>query len=211
MSAESSVPADGLILAAIDRAYRHRRGPVDGVSRWDVVEHLGAGRRTKTARWVTRRLEEFTQNGVLERGKRHGIAFWRLTERGRRMLSAGDAGELPESPQHRRWRETHGDAAGQLERGRQALDRALGEAAGLLGAEPVASSDDWLLAGVRLYSACRRLAAATHCQYEWQEPDDAHADIDTGAAVPGRLVASQDEVGRIRALRVERRWLPHDE
>jgi hypothetical protein len=210
MSAHSSVPSDGLILAAIDRAYRHRRGSVQGVSRWEVVEHLGAGKRTKTTRWVTRRLEEFTRDGVLEPGKKHGIVFWHLTARGRRMLRANDPGELPESPQHRRWREQHEVAPRHVRRSRHALVEALSEASGLLDAEPVASSDDWLLAGVRLYEACRLLAVATHCLHEWQEPDDSQADIDTGAAAPGRLAARQDELGRIRALRVERRWLSSD-
>ncbi len=118
MSAASSVPNDGLILAAIDRAHRHQRGPVDGVSRWDVVEHLGARRRSKTTRVVTRKLQEFTEERVLERHKQHGMLFWRLTALGRRLVSADAAAELPESPQHRRWREQHQAAPRHLEQGR---------------------------------------------------------------------------------------------
>ncbi len=80
----------------------------------------------------------------------------------------------------------------------------------MLDAEPVASSDAWLLADIRLSAVCRLLAAATYCLYEWQEPGDAHADIDTGAAAPGRLDASDDELASIRVRRIERRWLPHN-
>jgi hypothetical protein len=211
MSAESGVPGDGLILAAIDRAERHRQLPGKGVPRWEVLAHLAIGTRTHAARTVTRRLDALTEDGLLERLKRHGILFWLLTGRGRRqMLKANAAGELPESPQHRRWRETHDAAPGQLEQGRHALETALSETSALLKADAVASSDQWLLAAVRLYAACRLLAAATHCQYEWQEPDDSHADTDTRTATAEALNASPEELRAIRALRSERRKLPHD-
>jgi hypothetical protein len=139
---QSSVPSDGLILAAIDRAYRHRQTSTPGVPRWEVLEHLGIGKRTHAARTVTRRVDALTNDHLLERHKRNGILFWLLTGRGRRqMLKANAAGELPEPPQHRRWRETLDSARGQLDQGRHTLETALGETSALLKTEPAASSD----------------------------------------------------------------------
>jgi len=54
----------------------------------------------------------------------------------------------------------------------------------LLDADPPADSDAWFQLGESLRPACRRLGSAVHCLWEWQEPDDAHADIDVNA-LPG--------------------------
>jgi hypothetical protein len=205
----TNVPGDALILAAVDRARRHRHRPAAAVSRWAILEHLALAKRTKAAREVRSRLEELTRAGLLEQRREHGIVVWALTPRGGRELRADATSELPEAPQHRRWREQHEAASQHLDHGRRALERALSETSALLDAEPVASSDAWLLAAIRLYAACRLLAAATYCQHEWPEPDDAHADIDTGAPSPGPVDASPAELATLHVLRVERRR-PHN-
>jgi len=208
-SERSSGPAaeDAAILAALDRACRHRPGRA--ASRWQLLEHLAVGKRTRRAQHVTVRLRELTRGGLLEQRREHNVPVWRLTRDGRRRLrqTAGRV-ELPESPQHRRWRERHGQAPGELEEGARALRDAIREASALLDQQPpAAGSDAWLLAGIRLDAACRRLACASHCLYEWREPGDARADIDTGTA-SGVLVASDEEQRTLRARRLGRRTPP---
>ncbi len=208
MSASPKIPDDGLILAAIDRAYRHLPRLSSGVSRWEVLEHLDVAKRTNAARAVKERLDALTEDGVLVRTKEHSNLLWRLTSRGRRQRQKADAlGELPESPQHRRWRQAREVASVHFGRGLDALGEAIIEASELRMAEPPASSDAWLLAGLRLRSACRLLAKATYCRCEWPEPDDARADIDRDAE-PALPLASEDELRSIRTERIGRRS-PH--
>jgi hypothetical protein len=90
---------------------------------------------------------------------------------------ARDIGALPESPQHRAWREARAIAGERIDDFRQELQAALGEAAGLLDAHETANSDTWQAIGERLVHACRRMESASYCLLEWQEPDDAHGDI----------------------------------
>jgi hypothetical protein len=69
-------------------------------------------------------------------------------------------------------------AAHEIERFRAGLAVRVTRAALLLDAEPPPHSDAWLELAEELQRACRRLASASHCLYEWAEPDDARADID---------------------------------
>jgi hypothetical protein len=206
MSKSPKVPSDGLILAAVDRACRHSPRPPLGATRWEVLEHLGVAKRTRAARVVRERLEALADAGVLERGKAHSNLLWRLSGRGERRVRAVDAfGELPESPQHRRWRDAREAAPGHLERGLAALGGAIGEASKLREAKRPVGSDAWLLAGLRLCSACRLLAKATHCLYEWPEPDDAQVDVDDRDAEPASLLASEEELRSVCRMRRDRR------
>ena len=205
MSAESGVPGDGLILAAIDRADRHRQLPGKGVPRWEVLEHLAMGTRTHAARTVTRRLDALTEDGLLERHKRHGILFWLLTGRGRRqMLKANAAGELPESPQHRRWREAQTAAGLEVEQFRRELDAALAEGSSLLAAEQCVDSDAWFRLGEHLRCLSRRVGSAAHCLREWPEPSDEHRD-EGELFGPGDEHLSKRELTHVRYLRKGRR------
>jgi hypothetical protein len=79
------------------------------------------------------------------------------------------------------------------------LRHELDEAGVLLNRHRHVSSDAWFAIGGRLARASTLLGTATHCLYEWEEPDDARADIDSGEN-PGdeRLVKSE---------RDRRRWL----
>jgi hypothetical protein len=60
---------------------------------------------------------------------------------------------------------------------REALRTSMAEVGALLDAEQT-SSDAWFEFGNRLSAECRRLGSATHCLFEWAEPDDARADVD---------------------------------
>jgi hypothetical protein len=204
MSAAQEIPSEQLVLAAIDRADRHRRRPAEGVSRWEVLEHLAVGRRAKAARVVKARLDALTDSDVLAREKRHGTFLWRLTATGRRRLEHAHPTVLPESPQHRRWREARDRAPSEARQGREQLSDALREARKLLDQEQAASSDAWFLASIRLAEACITLAGATYCLSEWEEPDDTKADIDERRE-PATAPATPEELSTLIDLRYKRR------
>jgi hypothetical protein len=89
--------------------------------------------------------------------------------------------ELPESPQHGAWRAAVSASGQEIARFRARLGACLEDAATLLASAEPADSDAWLELAERLQRSCWLLASATHCLYEWPEPDDAHADIETGS------------------------------
>jgi ribosome-binding protein aMBF1 (putative translation factor) len=186
-----------LVLAAVDRAERHRRARVDppGVPVWEIFGHLDVAARSRRARQVRARLEELVAAGALERLRRHSVAVWSVTRAGRRRLSrarrAGRLPVLPESPQHRAWREARGlageridgfrlDVLEELEHAGELLDADLAVAEGRVAPELLggSTSDAWFEVAERLQHACRRLGSASYCLWEWQEPNDAQADVD---------------------------------
>ena len=80
---------------------------------------------------------------------------------------------MPESPQHRYWREARSAATARIGDVRDELRSALDGAAVLLADED-ATSDAWYaLAAAR---TCKRVGSATHCLREWAEPGDNAAD-----------------------------------
>jgi len=60
---------------------------------------------------------------------------------------------------------------------REALRTSMAEVGALLDAEQT-PSDAWFEFGKRLGAECKRRGSATHCLFEWAEPDDARADVD---------------------------------
>jgi hypothetical protein len=176
---------DELVLAAVERSVRHHPKGSPVVPAWEVYDHLGWSRRSGAARRVRALLDALEAAGSLERSRRHGVPLWALTNNGRRRLQrarrAGSVPELPESPQHRAWRDARASAAQEIERFRQVLRDCLEQGLVLLDADPSADSDVWFLLGRRLCPACSRLGSAVHCLREWPEPEDARADIDHGA------------------------------
>jgi hypothetical protein len=202
-------PSDELVLAAIERAARHRARDMPAVPIWAIAEHLGVPRRSARARAVRSQLQRMTVAGDLRCARRRGVLTWALTGAGERRLAAarlaGQAQPLPESPQHLAWRQARTAAACEIERFRANLAEGLREALALLDrADGAAHSDAWLELGERLHRDARRLASASHCLYEWREPHDDRADIDERNE-PGdeRLDAAARE--RARARRVGRR------
>jgi hypothetical protein len=108
MSSTTEVVPDPLVLAAIDRASRHSARDDDAVPFWAIREHLGLAARSHRARLVRSRLRVLESAGLLESGRRHGVPTWAVSHAGREQLvaaqRAGSVPELPESPQHRAWR-----------------------------------------------------------------------------------------------------------
>jgi ribosome-binding protein aMBF1 (putative translation factor) len=195
----SNTPADEvtdmLVLAAVDRAERHSERAARAVPIWEVLGHLGVAGRTRRARHVRVALKALEASGSLELTRRHGVPVWALTRSGRRRLSrarrAGRLPVLPESPQHRKWREARRLAEQRIDEFRAELGDAVEHAQELLDAPAPAApglgtadvalgvtSDVWFEVGDRLHRGCRRLGSASYCLWEWREPDDARADVD---------------------------------
>ncbi|HTA32749.1 MAG TPA: hypothetical protein VK721_04925 [Solirubrobacteraceae bacterium] len=196
-------PPDELVLAAIERAARHQPRHRPAVPVWAILEHLALRPRSAPARHVRTRLDALHAAGSLDCVRRHGVATWALTSAGRRRLrravSAGELPPLPESPQHRAWRNARVAAAQELERFRRLLRERIERAAALLDADPAPHSDAWLEIADELQRACRRLASASHCLYEWAEPDDSRADIDEHREpADRRLTPAQRKLTRAR-------------
>ncbi|HEY4810116.1 MAG TPA: hypothetical protein VIH71_03565 [Solirubrobacteraceae bacterium] len=203
-------PTDELVLAAIERAALHRTNNTPAVPVWAILEHLALARRSAAARHVRARVSELHQRGLIERSRHHGIETWGLTSSGHRHLQRArrrdELPALPESPQHRAWRNARTTAGHEIERFRAAVRARLAEAAVLLDADPPPRSDDWLELADALQRACRHFGSANYCLYEWREPDDARADIDSGVN-PGDDALEHSERVRMRALRSGRRNL----
>jgi hypothetical protein len=176
-------PTDELVLAAIERAARHRSRGTDAVPVWAVFEHLDVSRRSAPARQVRIRLDVLHAAGWIALSRHHGIQTWELTGAGarhlRRARRAGRVPALPESPQHRAWRDARRSAGQEIERFARELRARLDDAAELLDTEPPAHSDALFELGELLQRACWRLASASYCLHEWGEPDDRRADLES--------------------------------
>ncbi len=170
--------SDAVVLVAIDRAERQRRGTSEGVMGSNLAEHLGFVRGPWTARGLRPQLDALIKAGALERVKRQGLVLLVLTEKGRRRAArARRTVALPESPQHRAWRQTRRKAVERIDGLREEARRAMQDAGRLLEAGEADSEALFLLA-VRLKEALQYLGSATYCVREWAEPDDARADTD---------------------------------
>jgi DNA-binding PadR family transcriptional regulator len=208
------------VLAAVDRAERHWPGVGDGpgAAMAQIVKHLGFVGNPWTTRQLRPELDGLVAQGLLTASRRHGRTYWAPTKTGRRRLAglrrAGRTPELPESPQHRAWRVARADAAAQIDTFRTELGRELEKATTLLARGRRVDSDAWFDLCQRLSRRCWRVGSATHCLYEWKEPDDAKADVDAGRD-PGDERLGRAARERLRELRSGRRnhrlWAPSDD
>ncbi len=170
--------SDAQILAAIDRAEVHDEQ--DDASRAKIAAHLGFAHNSWTTKQLRPQIDALKAAGQVCDVRRNGLDLLALTAAGRRALekarSTGGA-ILPESPQHRRWRHSRAMAGDRIEGFREALRASMAEVGALLGSQQ-APSDAWFEFGKRLSAECKRLGSATYCLFEWEEPDDARADVD---------------------------------
>jgi hypothetical protein len=201
-------PSDALVLAALERAARHRARDTHAVPAWAILEHLAVRQRSAAARHVRCRLDALHAAGALERSRRHGVPAWELTSEGRRRLQRARRGgedlRLPESPQHQAWRNARTAATQEMERFCVGLGALLEEAGALLGAHEPPPSDALFELAEELRRACWRVASASYCLYEWPEPDDAHADVDEHLDPHDEQLAPQERAHR-RTRRAGRR------
>jgi hypothetical protein len=175
--------APELVLAAIDRAYRHRRYTENpGVNLAAVKAHLALPHNGATTLRLRPILQALEADGLIEQTRHRSHTYWQLTRRGHKHLAAAqDASglyQLPESPQHQHWREAHAAAGERIDGFHADLIKAFGKAAKRLEGSRQPTSAEWYALGGRLSHMCERVASATYCLYEWVEPDDAEADID---------------------------------
>lgn len=186
-------PPEIIILAAVERAARHECS--DEVATATVVEHLGFEPTQKTNRLLHLRLDGLRDTGSLTRAARDGGDRWALTSEGReeldRRYEAEEVGELPEAPQHRAWREARVAAAVRLEAFKEEMATLLEAATALLDQPHPPRSAEWFAMSERLSPAAWLVGSATHCLYEWVEPDDDHPDVDERPGPsPGRRAIS---------------------
>ena len=182
-----ALPADELLLAAIDRAERHSRHEEPGVLLATIKDHLGIVHNSWTTRLLRPRLEALDgATGVVEQSRRHGLNLWGLTERGRELLKGLRSAGKPWGTFQRRRNIGTGarpraSAGERIDDFRAGLRDVMTETTQLLDSDNAVGSDAWYELGHRLLKECSRLGSATHCLYEWAEPDDAQADIDEPA------------------------------
>lgn len=199
------------VIAAVDRAERHRapqRRDDAGVPWWEIVDHLGFVNTGWTTRQLHPQVDGLVTAGMLETSRRHSRTYWTLTDTARKRLAtrrrAGKLPDLPESPQHRTWRMARTYAAEHIDRLHAEMSGDLDRAAALLTRGRRTRSDAWFELKERLSRGLWRLGAVTHCLHEWQEPDDATADIDDRED-PGDERLSDDAQSRMHWLRNGRR------
>jgi len=186
-------PPDIVILAVVERAARQERS--DEVRTETVIEHLGLVPEKGVLGPLRHRLDNLRNEGNLTRAARDCSESWVLTSEGRKLLdesyAAEEVGELPESPQHRAWREARVQAALRIEGFEAEVDTLLEEARDLIQQPLRPHSSKWFALGQQLSVALWRLGSATHCFQEWIEPDDDVPDVDENPGPsPGRRVIS---------------------
>jgi len=172
-------PSDALVLAAVDRAQRHRPTPHSGDPTLSAIAaHLGMTWGPVASRRPRPIIDRLTSElGWLRRSRRAGQDRWALSDAGaERLARAGAEGvfeELPESPQHREWRAAHAHAAARIEELRGELGELLAKVNGLLDASEPVPSADWLACVEPLRDLTEAAGVASFCLYELAEPDDA--------------------------------------
>jgi hypothetical protein len=194
--------ADDVVLAATERAVRHgttdESGRPKGALWQDILDHLGHGTADcPTIPLIIDPTNRLKAAGLIQTTGRH----WTLTATGEAHLAtASKAGAvaLPESPQHRRWREARESAFAQIDDLFDDLLAEMESTADLFDCDLEPHSDDWFRAAERLRTATWSAASATHCLYEWPEPDeeggpdvDTHCEIGDDALKPDELAARQ--------------------
>lgn len=179
------------LLAAIERAELHspRSGGRRAACRRDVVTHLGLDWHPGTARRLKAQLEGLEVDRRVRLGKKAPErSLVSLTRRGRDRLRRARrervpealASALPESPQHRVWREARAAAVCQVDEFRSAATAAVQDAETVLVSPTGASAEELMRIGDRLRRELWRFASATYCREEWAEPDERERDEDPG-------------------------------
>lgn len=192
---------DGLALAALDRAANHESSREVWV--FVLAEHLGFEPTPKTVAALRPLLEDMRREGFLTRTESYGIEpqgreCWSLTAEGEQELARrreeGSGIELPESPQHRVWRQARIASSVRIEEFRREMIELWEETDELLCRWDPVLSERWFELAGRLHDAAWRLGSAVHCLTEGSEPGDEEPDIDEdpGPAPGRRSIAAWD-------------------
>jgi hypothetical protein len=168
--------SDDAVLAAVARAERIEKRRV---AIREIAEHLGwrySGRATTRLRPPLARM---VASGLLVSADvpRRKIRWkeWRTTEVGRRHLAAAGPIDLPESPQHRRWRQDRDVALWAMDSvradARQVIDRAYDLLWDRRVERPITEAEIW---GITrdFEEAMRTFGLAVQMCERWPEPTD---------------------------------------
>jgi hypothetical protein len=200
--------SDALVLAATERAERHRPRDEPGVMLGDVFAHMGFVYNGAATRQLRPRLDALLSADALEQTRRHGVNLLVLTSAGRRRLAQArrqdETTGLPESPQHRKWRHSRSIAAERIDSYHEQLRALFVEADALLDSGTQARSDAWFCLAKRLSAPATGIGAAIYCLMEWPEPADARPDVDDYSD-PGDDNLDPEERKHRRSLRTGRR------
>jgi DNA-binding MarR family transcriptional regulator len=186
------------VLAALARAELH-------ATRWkpypsDIANHLGWRWSGVAARGLYPHLERLASAGQLApvepSPRKRSHQQWRVTAAGRRRLASAGPIHLPESPQHRRWRQDRDVAAWALDAVRSQAWDVIEEVSDLLSGpegDLPTLGDDFVKGLTRRFEKSFRATGLALRMYEqWAEPSDLAADDDA----PGTVVDLLPETGR---------------
>jgi hypothetical protein len=126
------------------------------------------------------RLRPQLQRLIEQRMLVRGQGTWSLTDAGRRRLARarrrGEKIELPESPQHLRWRLSRERALEHLFGFREQLRQTLTRALALIDSEQQ-QAQEWGELSLLLRQQAALLGWALYCIHDWSEPQDEKADV----------------------------------
>jgi hypothetical protein len=180
-----------MLLAAIERAECQvvLPGKRKGARRKEIVAHLGLDWHSGNARRLKGQLEALRAEGCVEIEEKMPFrSIVALTLRGhdrlqlarRQKVPEAMPEALPESPQHREWREARAVAEEREDEIRSLATDAVHEAQTAL-LKPAADSADELMAiGDRLHRVFWRFASVVYVRQDWAEPDERSRDEDPG-------------------------------
>jgi DNA-binding PadR family transcriptional regulator len=180
-----------MLLAAIERAERQvvLPGERKGARRNEVVAHLGLDWHSGNARRLKGQLEALEAEGCVEiQRKIPHRSIVALTRRGhdrlqlarRQKAPEAMAEALPESPQHRRWREARAVAEESEDEIRSLATDAVHDAQTALLKPEADGAEELMAIGDRLHRVFWRFASVVYVRQEWAEPDERSRDKDPG-------------------------------
>jgi len=170
-----------VVLAALARALHS--GPIVDGGVWlsEVSEHLGLSWHGATSRRLQPIMTQLVDRGLVRHSNKGSI--WALTDTGYRQAQRVTV-LLPESPQHRLWRQACELATEHHPRMRQRFITAVKAACDLINAEEPAAPSSWIDCKHELEHACEALAQVAYILNR-AEPDDATPDLDSRAQPAG--------------------------
>ncbi|HEX4483532.1 MAG TPA: hypothetical protein VH081_07060 [Solirubrobacteraceae bacterium] len=177
MPERDAIP-EATVLAAVRRAELHGEHRRAGVSLPTIKAHLGLRHTGWTTQQIRPMLEKLVADELLRYCWRHSRQWWAITSPGKRRASTFDV--LPESPQHRKWREARLLAEQERERvWTAALDAVETAEDALTNAKNVKpTSETYLAIAKRLDDTFNNMASVAYCLAEWDEPSDLRADVE---------------------------------
>jgi hypothetical protein len=171
----------------------------------DIAHHLGWRFSGQASRRLHPHLEELAAAGLVTteepRSYKRHTQRWATTPAGRHRLATAGPVDLPESPQHRRWRQDRDVAAWALDAVRSQAWDVIEEVSDLLSGPEVdlpTLGDDFVKGLTRRFEeSFRATGLALRMCKQWPEPSDLAADDDA----PGTVVDLLPETAKKKRRR----------